>query len=80
MACGIHFLFIYLYFCSAASGPVTFDLECDGPEDSEPTWTCVWRCITAAPTLFLTFSPDGTLFATAAANDRLVKIWYDNKT
>ncbi|XP_068239086.1 dmX-like protein 2 isoform X2 [Palaemon carinicauda] len=61
------------------SGPVTFDLECDSSDDPEPTWTCVWRCVTASPTVFLTFSPDGTLFATAAANDRLVKIWYDNK-
>nr|XP_045610736.1 dmX-like protein 2 [Procambarus clarkii] len=61
------------------SCPVTFDLECDGVEEEEPTWVCVWRCVTAAPTVFLSFSPDGTLFATAAASDRLVKIWYDNK-
>lgn len=61
------------------SGPVTFDLECDGGDDEEPSWSCIWRCVTAAPTVFLSFSSDGTLFATAAANDRLVKIWYDNK-
>ncbi|XP_042889042.1 dmX-like protein 2 isoform X6 [Penaeus japonicus] len=61
------------------SGPVTFDLECDGGDEEEPSWTCIWRCVTAAPTVFLSFSSDGTLFATASANDRLVKIWYDNK-
>lgn len=57
-----------------------FELECDGGgEEEEGGWVCVWRCVTAAPTVLLAFSPDGTLFATAAANDRLVKIWYDNK-
>ncbi|XP_069954424.1 dmX-like protein 2 isoform X5 [Cherax quadricarinatus] len=61
------------------SCPVTFDLECEGSDEEEPMWICVWRCVTAAPTVFLSFSPDGTLFATAAASDRLVKIWYDNK-
>lgn len=28
----------------------------------------------------MTFSPDGTLFATCGKNDRLVKIWYEHKT
>jgi len=27
----------------------------------------------------MAFSPDGTLFATCGRNDRLVKIWYENK-
>ncbi|XP_071522289.1 dmX-like protein 2 [Panulirus ornatus] len=59
--------------------PVMFDLESDAADEDEPVWLCIWRCVTAVPTVFLCFSPDGTLFATAAANDRLVKIWYDNK-
>ncbi|KAK3861276.1 hypothetical protein Pcinc_032726 [Petrolisthes cinctipes] len=68
----------------SSGGPVMFELECDsggggGDEVEGSGWMCVWRCVTAAPTVLLAFSPDGTLFATAAANDRLVKIWYDNK-
>ena len=27
----------------------------------------------------MSFSPDGTLFATAGLNDRLVKIWFETK-
>lgn len=27
----------------------------------------------------MSFSPDGTLFATTGMNDRLVKIWFENK-
>lgn len=27
----------------------------------------------------MSFSPDGTLFATTGFNDRLVKIWFENK-
>ncbi|XP_050731976.1 dmX-like protein 2 isoform X2 [Eriocheir sinensis] len=80
---------IQRYPDDASSGPVTFDLGgYSGDDDSmggggagrdETSWACVWRCLTAAPTAFLSFSPDGTLFATAATADRLVKIWYDNK-
>ncbi|KAK8379722.1 hypothetical protein O3P69_019607 [Scylla paramamosain] len=65
-------------------GPVTFDLGDEaetggGSSGDDSRWVCVWRCLTASPTAFLSFSPDGTLFATAAATDRLVKVWYDNK-
>lgn len=49
------------------------------PEEESPAWECVWRCKTAAPVTHLAFSPDGTLFATAGHNDRLVKIWFENK-
>lgn len=42
-------------------------------------WQCVWRANTATPVQHLAFSPDGTLFATSGENDRLVKIWYENK-
>ncbi|XP_076053753.1 rabconnectin-3 alpha isoform X2 [Oratosquilla oratoria] len=59
-------------------GPVHFDLG-DEKEEDELSWSCIWTCVTATPTVFLSFSPDGTLFATASSCDRLVKIWYDNK-
>lgn len=42
-------------------------------------WICVWQCHTATPAHHLAFSPDGVLFATSGINDRLVKIWYQNK-
>lgn len=42
-------------------------------------WECVWNCKTATPVHHMAFSPDGTLFATAGRNDRLVKIWFENK-
>ncbi|XP_052752135.1 dmX-like protein 1 isoform X3 [Galleria mellonella] len=48
-------------------------------EEEEPGWICVWRCHTATPAHHLAFSPDGVLFATSGINDRLVKIWYQNK-
>ena len=31
------------------------------------------------PVVFLAFSVDGTLFATAGRHDRLVRIWYQNQ-
>ncbi|CAB0020600.1 unnamed protein product [Nesidiocoris tenuis] len=48
-------------------------------EDREKGWECVWKCATATPVVHMAFSPDGTLFATAGYNDRLVKIWFENK-
>lgn len=70
-------------------GQVTFEIGEDamGPskdnmpplEEEERGWECVWRCHTATPVLHMAFSPDGTLFATAGKNDRLVKIWFENK-
>ncbi|KAL1506470.1 hypothetical protein ABEB36_005832 [Hypothenemus hampei] len=54
--------------------------EPDKPQEQEQTaWQCVWRANTAIPVQHLAFSPDGTLFATCGDNDRLVKIWYENK-
>ncbi|KAK9294166.1 hypothetical protein QLX08_011144 [Tetragonisca angustula] len=70
------------------SGTVTFsiggDAESPAPGDSssgnEPgAWNCVWKCRTATPVHLMSFSPDGTLFATTGFNDRLVKIWFENK-
>lgn len=42
-------------------------------------WECVWQKETATPIVHIAFSPDGTLFATAGKDDRLVKIWFENK-
>nr|XP_036228711.1 dmX-like protein 2 isoform X2 [Bactrocera oleae] len=47
--------------------------------DDVVTWDTVWSCQTAIPIYHMAFSPDGTLFATCGRNDRLVKIWYENK-
>ncbi|CAH1958623.1 unnamed protein product [Acanthoscelides obtectus] len=48
-------------------------------ESEQPSWQCVWKAETAIPVQHLAFSPDGTLFATCGENDRLVKIWYENR-
>lgn len=48
-------------------------------EQEQTSWQCVWKANTATPVQHLAFSPDGTLFATCGENDRLVKIWYENK-
>ncbi|XP_011309847.1 dmX-like protein 2 isoform X2 [Fopius arisanus] len=69
-------------------GAVTFSIggeaESPGPGDSTSAndaggWNCVWKCRTAIPVHLMSFSPDGTLFATTGLNDRLVKIWFENK-
>ncbi|XP_070155554.1 dmX-like protein 2 isoform X2 [Polyergus mexicanus] len=69
-------------------GTVTFSIggeaESPGPGDTlaanDPGgWNCVWKCRTATPVHLMSFSPDGTLFATTGMNDRLVKIWFENK-
>ncbi|XP_074030533.1 rabconnectin-3 alpha isoform X2 [Leptinotarsa decemlineata] len=52
----------------------------DKPQEQEQSlWHCVWKANTAIPVQHLAFSPDGTLFATCGENDRLVKIWYENR-
>ncbi|XP_011258519.2 dmX-like protein 2 isoform X5 [Camponotus floridanus] len=69
------------------TGAVTFSIgeaESPGPADTlaanDPGgWNCVWKCRTATPVHLMSFSPDGTLFATTGMNDRLVKIWFENK-
>ncbi|XP_058802358.1 dmX-like protein 2 isoform X2 [Phymastichus coffea] len=69
-------------------GAVTFSIggEAESPQPTdinlanEPgAWNCVWKCRTATPVHLMSFSPDGTLFATTGMNDRLVKIWFENK-
>ena len=47
--------------------------------DSSGTWECIWRVRPASPVMFLSFSADGTLFATAGSHDRLVRVWYQNQ-
>ncbi|XP_026326146.1 dmX-like protein 2 isoform X9 [Hyposmocoma kahamanoa] len=70
---------------SQPSSGVTFQIGGDKdekpkqPEEDEPGWLCVWQCQTATPAHHVAFSPDGVLFATSGINDRLVKIWYQNK-
>ncbi|XP_049871334.1 dmX-like protein 2 isoform X2 [Pectinophora gossypiella] len=70
---------------SQPSSGVTFQIGGDKEDkprqqdDEEPGWICVWQCHTATPAHHLAFSPDGVLFATSGINDRLVKIWYQNK-
>lgn len=66
---------------------VTFEIGGNGSDrdpktpnnEEEPEWECVWKCHTATPVHHMSFSPDGTLFATSGKSDRLVKIWYENK-
>lgn len=48
-------------------------------EQEQTSWQCVWSATTAIPVVHLAFSPDGTLFATCGENDRLVKLWYENR-
>lgn len=48
-------------------------------EEGERGWECVWKCQTPTAVFHVEFSPDGTLFATAGREDRLVKIWFENK-
>lgn len=67
---------------------VTFEIGGSGSDrgdpktpnnEEEPEWECVWKCHTATPVHHMSFSPDGTLFATSGKSDRLVKVWYENK-
>lgn len=60
---------------TSASDPRTPTHE----EESETGWECVWKCHTATQVHHMSFSPDGTLFATSGKSDRLVKVWYENK-
>ncbi|XP_012281901.1 dmX-like protein 2 isoform X2 [Orussus abietinus] len=75
-------------FQEEQTGAVKFSIggEAESPGPAEPTsgnepgsWNCAWKCRTATPVHLMSFSPDGTLFATTGMNDRLVKIWFENK-
>lgn len=47
--------------------------------DESGGYELAWETKPAAPVRLLSFSPDGTLFATAGMNDCLVKVWYQDK-
>jgi WD domain, G-beta repeat. len=71
---------------AAQGAGVTFEIgdeihpqQPPGQEEDDRGWECVWSCHTATPVFHMSFSPDGTLFATAGRSDRLVKIWFENK-
>lgn len=71
---------------TAQGAGVTFEIgeeihpqQPSGQEEDDRGWECVWSCHTATPVFHMSFSPDGTLFATAGRSDRLVKIWFENK-
>ncbi|XP_052281684.1 dmX-like protein 2 isoform X4 [Dreissena polymorpha] len=48
-------------------------------QEVENKWTTIWRCRPATPVHHLQFSPDGLLFASAGENDRLVKVWFEDR-
>lgn len=82
----IKIILLHVRFYFLTAGAVTFSIggeaESPGPGDSSNDpggWNCVWKCRTATPVHLMSFSPDGTLFATTGMNDRLVKIWFENK-
>lgn len=79
----IHHFFVFSPIC-VIHAAVTFEIGDRGDpktpnNEEEPEWECVWKCHTAMPVHHMSFSPDGTLFATSGKSDRLVKIWYENK-
>ena len=58
---------------------VSFQVGDEGQHSSQTSWSCLWRTRPANSVAFLAYSSDGSLFATAGANDRLVRIWYQNQ-
>ena len=62
--------------------PVKFEIgQNEGHEKQQKTtsWSCLWKTRPANSIEFLAYSSDGSLFATAGANDRLVRVWYQNQ-
>ncbi|CAG0879339.1 unnamed protein product [Cyprideis torosa] len=67
---------------SLESKHVRFDLGADDMQEVEEVeirWECIWSTTPASPVMFLAYSCDGSLFATAGENDRLVKIWFESR-
>ena len=78
-----------------SDSPVTFNIGETAEGTSNSAWRSIWRLRPPTPVTFLAFSADGTLFATAGAQDRLVclrclncnslccrlqvRIWYQNQ-
>ena len=48
-------------------------------KESKTVWSCLWKTRPANPISFMSVSADGSLVATAGANDRLVRVWYQNQ-
>ena len=48
-------------------------------EGGQGVWGESWRCPLARPAIYLSFSPDGAMFASASQDDHFVKIWYQSK-
>ena len=56
-----------------SDSPVTFNIgETSDNSSGSSAWRSIWRLRPPTPVTFLAFSADGTLFATAGAQDRLV--------
>ena len=64
-----------------ASENVSFQLGSaeDSDQETQTTWSCLWKTRPANSIAFLAYSSDGSLFATSGANDRLVRVWYQNQ-
>ena len=60
---------------------VTFELgqPTSPTNEANTSWSCLWKTRPANPIVFMSVSADGSLFATAGANDRLVRVWYQNQ-
>ena len=60
-----------------SDSPVTFNIgETADNSSGNSAWRSIWRLRPPTPVTFLAFSADGTLFATAGAQDRLVwSLW-----
>jgi WD40 repeat protein len=67
------------------NGNVTFEVGQPSSPATEAggepatAWSYLWKTRPANPVVFLAYSADGSLFATAGANDRLVRVWYQNQ-
>uniref|UniRef100_A0A914ZRW3 RAVE complex protein Rav1 C-terminal domain-containing protein n=1 Tax=Parascaris univalens TaxID=6257 RepID=A0A914ZRW3_PARUN len=69
---------------SRSQTPVMFSITEEESESQTndavvPAWECVWSIEMAAPSKYIRYSTDGTLFATCGVNDRMVKIWYQEE-
>lgn len=71
------FLQLWQYEMPSEEARVSFELgqpssPAEGPKST--SWSCLWKTRPANPIVFLSFSSDGSLFATAGVNDRLVRM------
>jgi WD40 repeat protein len=64
---------------SAANGRASFDVGSSAAASATANWSCLWETRPANPVTYLSFSHDGTLFATAGKHDRLVRVWFQNQ-